>query len=603
MSGPDVNVDVSREGDNIRIEFANTQLPPALQRRLDVTGFATPIATVDALVEPDKAILMVESSGEFEYLIYQIGRVFTLEVKPLPPQDTASQDTAPQDTAPQDTAPQDIASQDTASQDTAPQDTASQDTASQDTAPQDTASQDTASQDTASQDTASQDTASQDTAPQYKGKKITLDFQDIEIRRVLHLIAEVAEQNLVLSSTVAGNITLLLKDVPWDQALDIVMKTKGLDKRQEGKVLWVAPIDELAARDKLELENAQQSFESEPLSTEFIEVKYAKAADIIALFPESNKGREGIVSSRGSVMVDERTNSIILTETTERINRLRKVLAKLDVPVRQVLIEARIVTAGSQFSDALGIRWGGFGYDGTNSGQKFAQAGGSTNTIQQVRNSEATGDLRNTVSVGAGAVFESPDHLVVDLGVQAPGATSFAIGLLDGNFLLDLEISALVSEGNAEVIARPKVITSDKQEAVISSGVQIPYQEASSSGATSTSFKSATLELRVKPQITPDDRIIMDLEVKQDTIGSIFNGVPSINTNNIKTQVLVDNADTIVLGGIFTAQETQQVTKTPFFGDLPVIGALFRRKTTTDDKLELLIFIKPELILDTHTGR
>jgi len=466
--------------------------------------------------------LMIEPTGEYEYLAYQADELFTLEVKPLSSSELES---------------------------------------------------------------------NLDAVFRYRGEKLSLNFQDIQIRSVLQLIADFTDLNLVASDTVNGRITLRLKNVPWDQALDIIMKTKGLDKREVGNVLMVAPAEELAAREKLELESRQQISELAPLRTEFIEVRYASAGEIFALFESSGEG-EGVLSGRGSVIVDERTNSIILTETTVKINEFRAVLEKLDVPVRQVLIEARIVTAASNFSEALGVRWGGLGYK--INGDNVGTAGGSLTTVQEVRDGIGDPD---------GITFTSPDHLVVDLGVGSADATSFAIGLVNDKYLLDLEISALESQGSAEVIARPKVITADKQEATISSGVEIPYQEASSSGATSVSFKSATLQLAVKPQITPDDRIIMELEVKQDTVGAVFNGVPSINTNNVKTQVLVNNGETIVLGGIFTVNTSESVTKTPFLGDLPYVGGLFRRNTRSDQKQELLIFITPRLIRDSLTSR
>jgi len=524
LSDPGIGVDVSSEGGSIRVEFSGAHIPENLQRRLDVTDFATPVLTVDALPESDNTVLMIEPTGDYEYLAYQADDIFTLEVKPL---------------------------------------------------------------------TASELESSLDSVFRYRGEKLSLNFQDIEIRSVLQLIADFTDQNLVASDTVSGRITLRLKNVPWDQALDIIMKTKGLDKRQTGNVLMVAPAEELAAREKLELESRQQISELAPLRTEFIEVRYASASEIFSLFEGSGEG-EGVLSGRGSVIVDERTNSIILTETTDKINEFRAVLEKLDVPIRQVLIEARIVTASSNFSDAMGVRWGGLGFGLYDNSSVLSSSGGSLTTVQEVRDGLAGGD---------GISFTSPDHLVVDLGIGSADATSFAIGLVDDKYLLDLEISALESEGGAEVIARPKVITADKQQATISSGVEIPFQEASSSGATSVAFKSATLSLDVKPQITPDDRIIMELEIKQDTVGAVFNGVPSINTNNVKTQVLVNNGETIVLGGIFTTQSTESVTKTPFFGDLPYVGKLFRRTTSTDDKQELLIFITPRLIKDSLTTR
>ena len=525
LSDPGIGVDVVSEGGNIRVEFTGAHIPESLQRRLDVTDFATPVLTVDAMPEADNTILIVEPTGEFDYLAYQTDEIFTLEVKPLISQELES---------------------------------------------------------------------SLDAIFRFRGEKLSLNFQDIEIRSVLQLIADFNDKNLVATDTVTGRITLRLKNVPWDQALDIIMKTKGLAVREVGNVMYVAPAEELAARDKLELESQQQISELAPLRTEFIEVRYANASEIFDLFKSSGEAEgSGVVSGRGSVIVDERTNSIILTETTDKINEFRSVLEKLDVPVRQVLIEARIVTASSNFSEALGVRWGGLGYGLYNDSTTVSTTGGSLTTVQEVRDGLGEGEI----------TFTSPDHLVVDLGVGSADATSFAIGVIDGKYLLDLEISALESEGSAEVIARPKVITADKKEASISSGVQIPYQEASSSGATSVSFASATLELSVKPQITPDDRIIMELEVKQDTVGAVFNGVPSINTNNVQTQVLVDNGETIVLGGIFTTQVTESVTKTPFFGDLPYVGRLFRRSTKTDDKQELLIFITPRLLKDSLTSR
>jgi type IV pilus assembly protein PilQ len=305
------------------------------------------------------------------------------------------------------------------------------------------------------------------------------------------------------------------------------------------------------------------------------------------------EGGEGVISSRGSVIVDERTNSIIITETTERINEFRQVLERLDVPVRQVLIEARIVTATSSFGDSLGIRWGALGAGSYNDGDTLTQAGGSLATLDSIRNS---------VQAGNPLEFDSEDNLIVDLG--APGnATTFAFGVVDEDFLLELELSALETEGRGEVIARPKVITSDKQTASIESGDQIPYQEASSSGATSTQFQDAVLGLNVTPRITPDDRIIMDLEINQDSIGAVFNGVPSIRTNSIQTQVLVNNGETVVLGGVFQTVVSEGVTKTPFLGDLPWVGNLFKQRTRSDDKQELLIFITPRLIRDSLTQR
>lgn len=533
LSDVGVGVDVTSEGGKIRVEFSNTIIPESLQRRLDVTDFATPVMMVDSLPEDGNTVMLVEPSGDYDYLAYQADNIFTLEVKPL----TAA------------------------------------------------------------------DLDSADQAFRFRGEKLSLNFQDIEIRSVLQLIADFTDLNLVASDTVAGRITLRLKNVPWDQALEIIMKTKGLDKRLVGNVLMVAPAEELRAREQLELESRQQLSELAPLRTEFIEVKYASASEIFALFQNSGSEgagggeggsvAEGVISARGSVIVDERTNSIIITETTDRINDFREVLDRLYVPVRQVLIEARIVTATSSFSESLGVRWGALGVGSYDDGGTQTQFGGSLTTL---------GEIRDTASQGDPLVFTSDDNLMVDLG--APGnATSFAFGLVDDNFLLELELSALETEGRGEVIARPKVITADKQEASISSGDQIPYQEASSSGATATQFIDAVLGLNVTPRITPDDRIIMDLDISQDSIGAVFNGIPSIRTNSLQTQVLVSDGETIVLGGVFQTVVSEGVAKTPFLGDLPWVGNLFKQRTRSDDKQELLIFITPRLIRDSLTRR
>lgn len=530
LSDVGVGVDVTTEGGNIRVEFANTIIPEALQRRLDVTDFATPVMIVDSLPEDGNTVMIVEPTGdtEYDYLAYQADNVFTLEVKTL----------------------------------------------------------------------TNAELEAGERAFRFRGEKLSLNFQDIEIRSVLQLIADFTDLNLVASDTVSGRITLRLKNVPWDQALEIIMRTKGLDKRLVGNVLMVAPAAELQAREQLELETRQQLSELAPLRTEFIEVKYANAAEIFSLFQsggggDGEGGGEGVISARGSVIVDERTNSIIITETTERINEFRQVLERLDVPVRQVLIEARIVTATSSFGDSLGVRWGALGSGNYNDGGTLTQFGGSLGTLESIR---------STIQSGNDLEFDSEDNLIVDLG--APGnATTFAFGVVDKDFLLELELSALETEGRGEVIARPKVITSDKQTASIESGDQIPYQEASSSGATSTQFQDAVLGLNVTPRITPDDRIIMDLEINQDSIGAVFNGVPSIRTNSIQTQVLVNNGETIVLGGVFQTVVSEGVTKTPFLGDLPWVGHLFKQRTRSDDKQELLIFITPRLIRDSLTQR
>ena len=539
LSDPSVDVDISYDGGKIRVEFKETLIPEQLQRRLDVTDFATPVLSIDSLPEAQNTVLLVEPTGDYDYLAYQTDDMFTLEVKPV---------------------------------------------------------------------TGAELESTRDQAFKYRGEKLSLNFQDVEMRAVLQLIADFTDFNLVASDTVAGRITLRLKNVPWDQALDIIMKTKGLDKREIGNVLMVGPAAELQAREKQELESRQQISELAPLRTEFIEIRYASASEIFALFQgAANRSQEdgssarskGVISNRGSVIVDERTNSIILTETADKIAKFRAVLDKLDVPVRQVLIEARIVSASSNVSESIGVRWGGIGTGSYDNGEYSTFAGGSLETVNEIRMPSEDGSL----------AFTSPDHLVVDLGAQGQGASSFAIGVVSGSYLLDLEISALESLGEAEVIGRPKVITADKQEASISSGQEIPYESATGgeglggASGTTTSFKEVELKLTVKPQITPDDRIIMKLDVKQDTVGAVTAGGLSIDTNNIVTQVLVNNGETIVLGGVYNTNMTRSITKTPLLGDIPYVGRLFKRNVDQVQKSELLIFITPRIIEDSLRSR
>ena len=420
---------------------------------------------------------------------------------------------------------------------------------------------------------------------EFFGENLSLNFQDIEVRAVLQLIADFTGLNLVVSDTVTGRITLRLDDVPWRQALALVLRMRGLDQRLEGDVLLVAPTEEITARERLDLENQRQLAELAPLASEFIQVRYADAADLLALFMDS--GSEGsMLSARGGVIVDERTNSVILTDTPANIEAFRRVIQQLDVPVRQVLIESRIVTTSNNFSEQLGIRWGGGAVK--SNGPSELRYGGSLDTLEELHDSAVSPEGRVDIS--------SSDHLVVDLGVSRSGASSFGVGITGRGYLVDLEISALAAEGYAEVMARPQVVTADKSPAVIESGVEIPYQEATSSGATSTAFKDAVLSLKVTPQITADDHIVMKLDIKQDTVGQIFNGIPSVNTNQISTKVLVNDGQTVVLGGIFQTIKNFSTDKTPLLGDVPGLGRLFRRSSERDDEQELLVFITPSIV-------
>ncbi|WP_413785061.1 type IV pilus secretin PilQ [Marinobacter litoralis] len=414
----------------------------------------------------------------------------------------------------------------------------------------------------------------------YSGEKLSLNFQDIEVRSVLQLIADFTGLNLVASDTVGGSITLRLQNVPWDQALDLILKTKGLDKRQIGNVLLVAPAEEIATREKLELETNKQIAELAPVRLDIIQVNYAKADEIVSLIQADAE----LISSRGFVSSDKRTNTITVRETADKLEEIRRLVSTWDVPVRQVSIEARIVRAQTNVAEDLGVRWGGAAYDV--SGNDVVTVGGSLGTLSEARDAASGGS--NTISF--------PGALGVDLGVTGEGASSFAIGWGSDDFLVDLELSALESDGRAEVVSQPRVVTADRQSASIKSGEEIPYQEASSSGATSVSFKEAVLSLEVTPQITPDDKIIMDLIVNQDSRGEVTAGIPSINTNEVTTQVLVANGETVVLGGIFQSEVATQTTKTPFLGDIPYLGRLFKRTEHVDERSELLIFITPKII-------
>lgn len=431
----------------------------------------------------------------------------------------------------------------------------------------------------------------------YTGEKLSLNFQDIDVRSVLQLIADFTDLNLVASDTVAGNITLRLQNVPWDQALDLVLKTKGLDKRQVGNVLLVAPADEIAARERQELESQKQIAELAPLRRELIQVNYAKAADMAKLF-QSVTSADGASDVRGSVTVDERTNSIIAYQTQDRLDELRRIIAQLDIPVRQVMIEARIVEANVDYDKALGVRWGGetrrgnwnvYGKDGATSSTDGAISFDKESRQNYLPRTDTVGDF--SLQDGVAPVP------FVDMGVL--GSTSgIGIGFLTDNVTLDLQLSAMEKTGNGEIVSQPKVVTSDKETAKILKGQEVPYQEASSSGATSTSFKEAALSLEVTPQITPDNRIIMEVKVTKDApdFARALHGVPPINKNEVNAKVLVNDGETIVIGGVFSNTQTKGVEKVPFLGDLPFLGRVFRRDIVSDNKAELLVFITPRIM-------
>jgi type IV pilus assembly protein PilQ len=437
---------------------------------------------------------------------------------------------------------------------------------------------------------------------EYKGERLTLNFQDIEARAVLQLLAETSGQNIVVSDSVQGNVTLRLQNVPWDQALDIVLRTKGLDQRREGNVIFVAPAEELAAREKQQLESRKALTELAPVRTEYLQVNYAKASDLASLI--KTQGKASLLSERGSVAIDERTNTLLLQDTADRLEDIRRLVSTLDIPVRQVLIEARIVIVNDDFSRELGVRFGGafaFNHGGSDGLGWVGSSGLDTDPGESGPILDNTGTNGGTGS--SGNLIQTPtvnDRYMVNLPVANP-AGKIAMTLLDSDYVVDLEISAAQTEGRGEIISAPRVITANGKEASIEQGVEIPYQESASSGATTTQFKKAVLSLKVTPQITPDDRVILDLVVSKDNVGELVQSatggqVPSIDTREIVTQVLVNDGQTVVLGGIMETERRDTVNKVPYLGDIPGLGVLFRNKSKTDNKDELLIFVTPKIL-------
>ena len=421
-----------------------------------------------------------------------------------------------------------------------------------------------------------------DAAKTYEGERLSLNFQNIEVRSVLQLIADFTGLNLVVSDSVGGALTLRLKNVPWDQALDIILKTKGLGMRENGNVIYIAPNEEIAAREKLELESQQQVEELAPTRSEFMEINYARATDIADLLKDSDNT---LLSERGQVSVDERTNTLLIQDTVLKLNEIRRLVDRLDIPVKQVLIESRIVIANDDFSKDLGVKFGVNNFDTRDlltTGKTADITGGNLNLLEPLTE---------------GDPIPLEDTLNVNLPVANPaGQIALAFAKLPFGFLVELELSAAQAESRAEVISNPRVITSNQNTARIEQGTEIPYLSATSSGATDVEFKKAVLSLEVTPQITPDDRVSMKLAVNSDSVGQEFAGIPSIDTREVTTDVLVDNGQTVVLGGIYEENSTVANTRVPFFSDIPLVGRLFRTDSVTNDKSELLIFITPKII-------
>ena len=516
-------MDIRRESGDLIVYLPGVDLPDQLKRKLDVMDFATPVNLIESMQTRDGSRLVLTTTGKFEHLAYQSGDKLVVEVKPVAERTTA-------------------------------------------------------------------ETTENEFG--FEGEKLSLNFQNIEVRAVLQLLADFNGMNLVTSDTVTGNLTLRLKNVPWDQALDIILKTKGLGMRQNGNVMLIAPAAEIAAREKQELEARRQLVELEPLYSEIFEVNFAKATDMAEILTTTQgqttagSSAGGFLSDRGSVVVDQRTNSLLLRDTARNLADVRKLIEKLDIPVRQVLIESRIVIANNDFTKELGVRFG----TSAESGTLGAGTSGSLEGLQVPAN-----NLDAVVPTNQAGL--RGQDLNVNLPVANPAGTiALALAKLPLGAVLELELSAMQEEGKGEIISTPRVITSNQKQATIEQGTEIPYQEASSSGATSVSFKEALLKLDVTPQITPDDRIVMDLEVNKDEVGAIFLGVPSIDTRSVRTQVLVDNGETVVLGGIYEQTSRTESTRVPFFGDLPYVGFLFKTNTNEDRQRELLVFVTPKII-------
>jgi type IV pilus assembly protein PilQ len=536
LTDPSTPVDIRQEGGRVVAVFKDTDLPSELMRRLDVMDFATPVTTVDTLRTNLDTRIVISADGKYEQLAYQSDNDFTIEINPAAAE-------------------------------------------------------------------AEEGSTLFSETKEYEGQRLTLNFQDIETRAVLQLLAETSGRNIVVSDTVQGNVTLRLRNVPWDQALDIVMTTKGLDMRQNGNVIIVAPAEEIAARETADLEAQQAISELEPLYSEFLQVNYAKAEDLATLISgEGAAGGNSLLSDRGSIAVDARTNTLLVQDTAERLQDIRRMVSTLDVPIKQVLIESRIVVVNDDFSRDIGFRWGvtAINESGTNSGGQFLTGTGSGSDTMVNSAISNLGDPAN------GTIYPVQVPVLGDrYNVNVPiadAAGRIALAVLESDFLVDLELSALEAEGAGEIVSTPRVITANQKEARIEQGVEIPYQQSASSGATTVQFKKAVLSLTVTPQITPDNNIIMDLMVSKDNVGDIISTgglggtVPSIDTRQVETQVLVADGQTVVLGGIYETERRETITKVPFLGDIPVVGRLFKSTQRVNNKAELLIFVTPRIL-------
>jgi type IV pilus assembly protein PilQ len=533
MDRPGASMSIEEGTNSLSMDVFNSNLPDVLDQRLDVMDFATPVQFIDTFGSKSGVRIKLTTAGLYEHLAYESGNDMILEVKHLSKVATAVDEI-------------DVKFFEEKT---------------------------------------------------YEGTKVTFNFQDIPVRSVLQLIADVSDLNIVVADSVGGNLTLRLTNVPWDQALDIVMDARNLDKRHNGNVIWIGPTAEIAAREQQLLQAQLDRRILEPLQTVLIKISYAKAEELMTLITESTNNVDteyGLLSERGSVTIDERTNTLLVTDTVEKIIQIQELVADLDYAVRQVQIESRIVIASSEFAHELGVR---FGVSYLNAGSNIgviAADGRATDILNPAINPRDDGLLD---------VPAYPNRYQVNLPAPSANAATIAMSFLTGNVLLDLELSALEAEGEGEVISTPRIVTANQAEAFIQQGVEIPYEQSTSSGATAVQFKEAVLELKVTPLITPDNRVQMDLNIKQDTVGEIYQtsrggSVPSIDTRELETQVLVANGDTVVLGGIFQDEALSREEKVPWLGDIPGVGALFRRRANESKKRELLIFVTPSIVED-----
>ena len=532
LSDTSTGVDIRQQGQTVIVDFLKTSVADVLRKRYDVIDFGTPVQTFSVFPQGDNVRMVIEPRGLWEHNAYQTDTQFVLEVRPLQYD------------------PNKLV---------------------------------------------------QGSRTGYSGEKLSLNFQNVEVRSVLNVIADFTDLNIITSDTVGGNLTLRLKDVPWDQALDIILQTRGLDMRKNGNVIWIAPRDELATKEKLALESSAQITELEALRTETFQLNYAKADAFAKLLADP---LQRILSKRGAASVDLRTNQVFVQDVSVRLEEVRKLLAQVDVPVQQVLIEARIVEANDTFSKNLGVRMGNVALPITQSASSTGPSPiGTTGTNGVAVTTTGTlNDFTNLFPAGGGTIStKTPDNLSVNLPAAPVGnaAAAGSIALLITNRLtgaLSLELSALEADGKGKIISSPRVMTANNVEALIEQGTELPYQQATSSGATSVSFRKANLALKVRPQITPDGNIIMTLDINKDSVGQATNAGFAIDTKHVQTQVLVENGGTVVIGGIYTQTLQTTITKVPFFGDLPLLGFLFRNNSRSDNKTELLVFITPRIV-------